>query len=111
MKPLILLKTILDILLILLIFGTILFIILISVLLWIPKESIPFRIHEDLIESLNTQAYTILSLVILSRIIFIYTIIKFKHLVRLFFKGDFFTKEQIRITDIIGNPNYYSCNS
>lgn len=102
MKPPILLKTILDILLILLILGTMLTIILTGVFLWSSEESIPFRVHEDLIDSLNTQVYTILGLVILSRIIFIYTIIKYKHLVRLFFKGDVFSKKQIKITGIIG---------
>tara|TARA_R100000935_G_scaffold22829_1_gene41942 strand:+ start:30 stop:563 length:534 start_codon:yes stop_codon:yes gene_type:complete len=101
-KAPLLLKTILDILLILLILGTIFFIIFISVFIWIPQESIPFRIHEDLIESLNTQAYIILGFVILSRIIFIYTVIKFKHLVRLFFQGNFFSIAQIKIIRVIG---------
>jgi hypothetical protein len=45
MKPPILLKTILDILLILLILGTMLTIILTGVFLWSSEESIPFRVH------------------------------------------------------------------
>ena len=102
MKPPIILKTILDILLILLILGTLLFIIVISTFIWIPENSIPFRIHEDLIHSLNTQVYIIFGFVILSRIIFIYTIIKLKLLVGRFFKGDFFSEEQIQIIDVIG---------
>lgn len=101
-KPPVLLKIIIDILLILLILATIFSMIFFNILLWIPEDSIPFPIHPDLIDSFNEQAFTILGFEFLSWIIFIYTIFKLKKLVNLFFKGEFLSKEQIKITNIIG---------
>lgn len=102
MKPPYLLKTILDILFLLLIFGTIIFTILVGIFMWNSEGTIPFRVNENLIDSLNAEAYTVLGFILASRVLFIYTVYKFKHLVRLFFKGKFLNKEQVNITRLIG---------
>ena len=102
MKPPIILKTILDILFLLVIFGTIIFISLVGMFVWNSDGSFPFRVNDNLITTLNGEAYTVLGFVLASRILFIYTVYKFKYLVRLFFKGRFLNKEQVKLTRIIG---------
>ncbi|WP_324719786.1 DUF2975 domain-containing protein [Salinimicrobium sp. HB62] len=102
MKPPIILKTILDILFLFVIFGTIIFIIFVGIFIFNSEGSIPFRVNDNLIASLNAEAYTVLGFVLLSRILFIYTVYKFKYLVRLFFKGKFLNVEQVKLTRIIG---------
>ena len=102
MKPPILLKTVLDILFLFLILGTILYTILVGIFIWNAEESIPFRLDERLVESLNAEVFTILGLLLVSRILFIYTIFKFKRLVRLFFKGEIFSFQQVKMIRSIG---------
>lgn len=102
MRPPIILKTILDILFLFVIFGTVIFIILVGIFMMNSEGSIPFRVNDNLIASLNAEAYTVLAFVLVSRIIFIYTVYKFKYLVRLFFKGKFLNVEQVKLTKIIG---------
>lgn len=102
MRPPIILKTILDILFLFVIFGTIIFLILVGIFMWNSEGSIPFRVNDNLINSLNAEAYTVLGFVLLSRILFIFTVYKFKYLVRLFFKGKFLSVEQVRLIKIIG---------
>lgn len=102
MKPPVLLKATLNILLYLLILGTISYTFLVVILKHIPHESLPFRINEKSINFLNPIEYYIIGLTIFSRIILIYTLIKFKKLISLFFKREFFTLDSIKITNIIG---------
>lgn len=102
MKPPILLKTILDILFILLIGGTVIFIILVALFMLNSEGTIPFRVNENMVQSFNAEGLTILGFILLSRIIFIYAVFRFKRLVRLFFKGEIFSVEQARATGIIG---------
>lgn len=102
MKPPIILKTILDILFLFVIFGTIIFLILVGIFMWNSEGSLPFRVNDNLISSLNSEAYTVLGFVLAGRFLFIYTVYKFKYLVRLFFKGKFLSVEQVQLIKIIG---------
>lgn len=102
MKPPIILKTILDILFLFVIFGTVIFLILVGIFMWNSEGSLPFRVNDNLISSLNAEAYTVLGFVLVSRLLFIYTVYKFKYLVRLFFKGKFLSVEQVKLIRIIG---------
>jgi hypothetical protein len=102
MKQPILLKNILDILFIFLIFGTAALAILVGIFIWTPEESIPFKVDDRVVDSLNAGAFLVLGLMFLGRILFIYTIFKFKRLVSLFFKGQIFSLEQVKNIRMIG---------
>lgn len=102
MRPPIILKTILDILFLFVIFGTVIFIIFIGIFIWNSEGSIPLRVNDNLLTALNAEAYTVLGFVLVSRILFIYTVYKFKYLVRLFFKGKLLSVEQVRLVKVIG---------
>ncbi len=101
-KPPVTLKIVLDILLVLMVVVTIVHIIFSVFILSNTEETLPFAVHPNFYDKLHTEVYFILLPSLLSRILFIYAILRFKHLVALFFKGVIFSLEQIKITGVIG---------
>ena len=102
LKPPVTLKIVLDFLFLLIIAVTIFQIIFIGIILANSEETFPFPVHPNFYDKIDIEAFFILLPFLLSRILFIYIILKFKHLVNLFFKGIIFSMEQIKIIAIIG---------
>lgn len=102
MKPLNLLKTVLDILLILLIIGILLPFAFAVFHFSSSNEPLPFVINGQEISRFNQFTYGIITLAFLSDVLFIYIIFKLKKLVDLFYQNDFFTALQIKETRLIG---------
>ena len=102
LKPLATLKIVLDFLFLLLIVVTIFQIILIGIILAHTEETFPFPVHPNFYEKIDIEAFVILLSNLLSRILFIYALFKFKQLISLFFKGIIYSIEQAKIISIIG---------
>lgn len=109
-QPPVLLKITIDILLLLIVVVSMLQIILLVIIFWNTEETLPFAVHPNFYEKLHIETYFVLPF-FLSRILFIYTILKFKHLVDLFFKGIIFSIEQAKITGFIGETDLHCSNS
>lgn len=102
MKPLTFLKTILDILLIFLIIGILLPFIFAIFHFSSSEELLPVVVNGQEIRRFNSLTYAIIILAFLSKGLFIYTVLKFRKLVHLFYKDEFFTASQIKETKLIG---------
>ena len=101
MKPPILLKTILDILFIILVLSVSATFILFLISIF-TNHSMPVEVNNRAIETLNASTYTLIFISFLFSILSIYIIYLLRKLVRSFFKLKFYTRLQISLFNLIG---------
>ena len=101
MKPPILLKTILDILLILLVLSVSTTFILFIISLF-TNSSMPMEVNNRSVETLNASTITLISISFLFSILSVYIIFLLRKLIRSFFKLKFYTRLQVSLFNLIG---------
>lgn len=94
LKPPRLLKTILDFLFVMLIISVAIWTAVGIIYYFLPKDLVPIRFNDEKLGGIHGIILSILGL--LGQLLFIYIILKFKSLVRLFFKGEIYTYSQVK---------------